>query len=452
MPLLTESQQDYYQGNVFGNYQFTSLDDIINQFIVSHVGEDKIISKVKRTDVAFHAQRAMQELSFDTFKSIKSQEITLPPSLTMKLPQDYVNYTRVLWTDSSGIKHPLYPTKHTQNPPNPYQNSDGDFELTVSATMTNGSTAIVLDDIYHNIPVGSTISGPNIGTYTVIVNQIQTTTGKMELQFVDNLSAQNYYIPTSSFTETLTVSQPGGSTKLLLTTEDVRTPSISSTPFTAGNNVITFDNASDTEDIEIGMVINYFPSFGAGTTVTGVNGKYVTVSSNSTLSPTSTPGILFTSQDGSLSDTWKNYKGSSSSTSDASAYNYDTDVYDLNVGQRYGLEPSHSQTNGSYYIDNLTGLIHFSSNCLGKTIVLDYISDSLGTDDEMQVHKFAEEAIYKWIAHAILATRANVPEYQVARFKKERAAAIRTAKLRLSNIKIEELTQVLRGKSKWIKH
>jgi len=84
--------------------------------------------------------------------------------------------------------------------------------------------------------------------------------------------------------------------------------------------------------------------------------------------------------------------------------------------------------------------------------VLDYISDSLGTDQEMIVHKFAEEAMYKCIAHAILATRANTPEYLVNRFKKEKFAAKRVAKLRLSNIKIEELSQILRGKSKQIKH
>jgi len=74
------------------------------------------------------------------------------------------------------------------------------------------------------------------------------------------------------------------------------------------------------------------------------------------------------------------------------------------------------------------------------------------TDDEMQVHKFAEEAMYKSIAYAILSTSANVQEYIVRRFKKERFAAIRTAKLRLSNIKLEEISQILRGKSKQIKH
>ena len=121
-------------------------------------------------------------------------------------------------------------------------------------------------------------------------------------------------------------------------------------------------------------------------------------------------------------------------------------------GARYGLDPQHAQANGSFYIDNRLGKIHFSSNISSRTVILDYISDSLGTDGEMQVHKFAEEAMYKWIAHAILATRANTQEYLVNRFKKERFAAVRTAKLRLSNIKLEEITQIFRGKSKQIKH
>ena len=37
-------------------------------------------------------------------------------------------------------------------------------------------------------------------------------------------------------------------------------------------------------------------------------------------------------------------------------------------------------------------------------------------------------------------------------FKKEKFAAIRKAKIRLSNIKAEEISQVLRNKSKQIKH
>ena len=116
MALLDSTHQQYYQSDNHGNYQFVSLNDIINQFMVVYVGEGKIISKASRIDVAFHAQRALAELSFDTFKSVKAQEIVLPPTLQMILPHDYVNYTKISWSDSSGIKHPLYPTKDTSNP------------------------------------------------------------------------------------------------------------------------------------------------------------------------------------------------------------------------------------------------------------------------------------------------------------------------------------------------
>ena len=64
----------------------------------------------------------------------------------------------------------------------------------------------------------------------------------------------------------------------------------------------------------------------------------------------------------------------------------------------------------------------------------------------------AEEALYKHMAYAILTTKTNIPEFIINRYKRERRAAIRTAKLRLSNLKAEELTQVMRNKSKQIKH
>ena len=86
-----------------------------------------------------------------------------------------------------------------------------------------------------------------------------------------------------------------------------------------------------------------------------------------------------------------------------------------------------------------------------ETIILKYVSDGLGTDSEMVIHKFCEEACYKWIMYGVLSGRSNIPEYLVNRFKKEKFAETRKAKIRLSNIKIEEFTQVLKGMSKQIK-
>ena len=64
----------------------------------------------------------------------------------------------------------------------------------------------------------------------------------------------------------------------------------------------------------------------------------------------------------------------------------------------------------------------------------------------------AEDALYASILYNIVSTRANQSEGMVQRLKRDRSAKLRNAKIRLSNIKLDEIVQVMRGKSKWIKH
>ena len=42
---LSEQQKSYYEGSDIGSYQFVSLKDIISQFMVVYVGDDKLIDK-----------------------------------------------------------------------------------------------------------------------------------------------------------------------------------------------------------------------------------------------------------------------------------------------------------------------------------------------------------------------------------------------------------------------
>ena len=51
----------------------------------------------------------------------------------------------------------------------------------------------------------------------------------------------------------------------------------------------------------------------------------------------------------------------------------------------------------------------------------------------------------------VLASKKNTPEYIVRRYRDEKSAKLRNAKIRLSNIKLDEIVQVMRNKSKWIK-
>ena len=114
--------------NNYGGYEYVSLKDIVNNFIVGYVGQDKLIPRVNRTDVIFHAKRGLQEFSYDTLKSIKSQELTVPDNLSLTIPQDYVNYVKLSWIDGNGVKHTIYPTQLTSSPwESPVQDSSGEI-------------------------------------------------------------------------------------------------------------------------------------------------------------------------------------------------------------------------------------------------------------------------------------------------------------------------------------
>jgi len=435
MGLINSTDQQYYIGDDFGNYQFVSLEAIINQFMIAYVGEQKIISKVKRSDVAFHAQRALAELSFDTFKSFKSQEISVPASLQMILPQDYVNYTKISWVDSSGIKHPIYPTTKTSNPTSISQDSNGEY-LSIINGFKEGLTT---DET--NITYDSTIAHDTANSQADFTAAAQY--DKLNWNNMNNFEVGKYY------TLTYTISNVSYLDPISTAVVAQVQPRI----------IDNFDNYVDfTAQSKNGTYTQ--------TVVLGVNdlgsnheNRFYFQVSNATAFTGSISNVKLVENvnlsvdNGGLnseSSAWSSYK--SGTPSENNNNDYEDDTYWPLEGTRYGLHPQHAQANGSFYIDQNSGKIHFSSNISGKTVILDYVSDNLGNDNEMRVHKFAEEAMYKWIAHAVLSTRVNIPEQLVMRFKKERFAEVRKAKLRLSNIKLEELTQILRGKSKQIKH
>jgi len=108
--------------------------------------------------------------------------------------------------------------------------------------------------------------------------------------------------------------------------------------------------------------------------------------------------------------------------------------------------------NGYFSINDRENKISFSSDLVGKLIVLEYISDGLAYDLDSRIPKMAEDAMYAYILHAVVAHRSGSQEYLVRRLQQDKTAKLRNAKIRLSNIKLEEITQVFRGKSKWIKH
>ena len=295
----TEAEKAYGQTveDNYGSYEYTKLTDVVDNFLIAYVGAGKLIPSIKRTDVIFHAKRGLQEFSYDTLKSIKSAELTIPSSLTLVLPQDYVNYVKISWIDNAGVKHPIYPTNNLTT--SPYY------------TQTQDSSGIPTQDNFGNDTEGTSIT--------------QERWHNANTDFIDDFFKEN------NFTDGL------------------------------------FGNIR------------------------------------------------------------------------------------ANLGQRYGLNPEYSQSNGWFNLNEREGKISFSSDLTNRLIVLEYISDGNAYDLDARIPKLAEEALYSYITYAILSTSANVQEYVVRRFKQEKSAKLRNAKIRLSNIKLGEIIQVMRGKSKWIK-
>ena len=93
--------------NNYGGYEYIKLNDIIDNFMVGYVGDGKVIQTCKKSDVVFFAKRSLQEFSYDTLKSIKSSELTIPSTLSLIIPQDYVNYVSFCYIDQLGVKRPI---------------------------------------------------------------------------------------------------------------------------------------------------------------------------------------------------------------------------------------------------------------------------------------------------------------------------------------------------------
>ena len=121
------------------------------------------------------------------------------------------------------------------------------------------------------------------------------------------------------------------------------------------------------------------------------------------------------------------------------------------------MDMSQQFNNGKYILDKENGLIKFGSEIEGRAVVVEYISDGLFTgcegrpEPEIRIHKFAEDAISNYIYYELIKRRRNVPYNEKLRAKKEYWNTRRIAKMRMSTLRKEELLQLFRGQSKWIK-
>jgi hypothetical protein len=127
--------------------------------------------------------------------------------------------------------------------------------------------------------------------------------------------------------------------------------------------------------------------------------------------------------------------------------------FDYQIGARYGLNTETANANPTFSINKKAGVINFSSDMSGELAILEYVSDGMenGVNANISLNKLFEEYIYAYIQYAILDAKFGVQEYVVNRARKKKAALLRNAKIRMSNIDPGKLLMNLRGQDKWIK-
>lgn len=298
---LDFTDEEYQEGSDFGYYQHIVLSELIDNFMISETGEGMILANINRVLVEFHAQRGIQELSYDTLRTVKSMEFNPEGRGSVIIPQEAVGVTGVFWVDDSGYKHPMNERPFSGNPVTGLSDEDG-------------------DPLYDD--QGERLTGTS------------TTLGRF----------------------------------------NNRTQSVSADAF-----------------------YNYYA------------GSF---------------------ENDELYDRYYSY-----------------------YGRRFGSDPTQTNINGTYVFDPEEGRIYIDESYVQETIVVDYVSDGLGTDvSTIRVHKFAEDSIYQYIKYKITNSMSRLPLYEKQLAKKEYFTTKKRAKIRLSSLSPQKIMNAMKGKYKWIKH
>ena len=90
----------------WGSYQYVTLQEIVNNFMLIYQGNNELLNNISRYQVLFYAKRGIQELNYDAMKEIKILELEVGEDLRFILPQDYVNWVRISMYQG-GVLYPL---------------------------------------------------------------------------------------------------------------------------------------------------------------------------------------------------------------------------------------------------------------------------------------------------------------------------------------------------------
>lgn len=156
------TEQAYYSNDAnWGSYQYVSINDIVNNYMLNNVGDDKLVNNTQRHLVLFYAKEAVKELTFDSFREVSALEFIVQDDLKMILPHDYVNYVR-LSLEVDGVLFPMSENLSEITAKRYIQDSNGDLTFDINGNVITGQSELDIRRLDQSLYTGP---GPYSGCY-----------------------------------------------------------------------------------------------------------------------------------------------------------------------------------------------------------------------------------------------------------------------------------------------
>lgn len=135
----------------WGEYQFVTLKDIVNNFMLMYVGDNELVNNVSRYKVLFHAKRGIQEINYDALRNIKVLQQGVDENLRFILPPDYINYVRIS-VEKDGILFPLHENTKINYATEYLKDNNGDLLFDVNGEVLEAGNSQLDRDRLAGLP------------------------------------------------------------------------------------------------------------------------------------------------------------------------------------------------------------------------------------------------------------------------------------------------------------
>lgn len=148
------TEQTYYSSSDnWGSYQYVSLADVVNNFMLISVDNDNLIAKVPRYKVLFYAKQAVKKYNYDAAREIRVFEYIVQDDLKMIMPHDMVNYIR-LSLESNGVLYTMHENLQAISATAYDQDNNGDLQFDINGNVLTTTSELDTERLDQSVYYG----------------------------------------------------------------------------------------------------------------------------------------------------------------------------------------------------------------------------------------------------------------------------------------------------------